>query len=64
MEEQTQNPIQHIDFKDLPSLQAHINPHGRMLNRRRTSFSAKQQRDYARATKRARFMALMPYITY
>ena len=54
----------HIDFKDILRLQGNVNPHARMLSRKRTGFSARQQRDFARATKRARFMALMPYVSY
>jgi small subunit ribosomal protein S18 len=67
MEETTQEQKQtlnHIDYKDINRLSAHVNPHARMMNRRRTGFSAKQQRDFARAIKRARFMALMPYIQH
>jgi small subunit ribosomal protein S18 len=55
--------LEHIDYKDIMSLGNHVNPHARMNNRRRTGFSAKAQRDFARAIKRARFMALMPYIS-
>ncbi len=57
------NPHQHIDYKDITTLQNHINPHARMYGRKRTSFSAKGQRDFARAIKRARFMALLPYLS-
>ncbi|MEZ4103754.1 MAG: 30S ribosomal protein S18 [Candidatus Paceibacterota bacterium] len=35
-----------------------------MFSRKRTGFSAKAQRDFARSIKRARFMALMPYIQH
>lgn len=56
--------LEHIDYKDINRLSAHVNPHARMFSRRRTGFSAKAQRDFARATKRARFMALMPYIQH
>jgi small subunit ribosomal protein S18 len=56
--------IEHIDYKDITRLGAHVNPHARMMSRRRTGFSAKAQRDFARAIKRARFMALMPYIQH
>jgi len=55
--------IEHIDYKDITTLSNHINPHARMNNRRRTGFTAKAQRDFAQAVKRARFMALMPYIS-
>jgi small subunit ribosomal protein S18 len=62
---QTENmPLHHIDFKDIVRLGSHVNPHARMMNRRRTSFSAKGQRNFATAVKRARFMALMPYIKH
>ena len=56
--------VNHIDYKDTPHLEAQINPHARMYSRRRTGFSAKEQRDFAQAIKRARFMALMPYIAH
>jgi small subunit ribosomal protein S18 len=54
--------LEHIDYKDINSLTAYVNPHARMFSRRRTGFSAKAQRDFAQAIKRSRFMALMPYI--
>jgi len=56
--------LEHIDYKDITRLEAHVNPHARMLSRKRTGFSAKAQRDFARAIKRSRFMALMPYIQH
>ena len=56
--------LEHIDYKDVTSLGAYINPHARMFSRRRSGFSAKAQRDFARAVKRSRFMALMPYIQH
>jgi len=57
-------PVEHIDYKDVTRLSAHVNPHARILNRRRTGLTAKGQRDLADAIKRARFMALMPYIQH
>lgn len=57
-------PVEHIDYKDITRLGALINPHARILNRRRTGFTAKAQRDLSQAIKRARFMALMPYIQH
>lgn len=56
--------LEHIDYKDITSLSAYLNPHARMFSRRRSGFSAKAQRDFARAVKRSRFMALMPYIQH
>ena len=63
MEKETQT-INHIDYKDIIRLKNNVNPHARMHGRRRTGMTAKQQRDFARATKRARFMALMPYVSH
>lgn len=63
-EKQTQHQNTHIDYKDITRLKNHVNPHARMMSRRRTGFKAKEQRDFARAVKRARFMALMPYISH
>jgi len=60
--EQTINK-QHFDYKDIDRITANLNPHARIYNRRRTSLSAKEQRVLARAVKRARFMALVPYIS-
>lgn len=62
-EQATQNDT-HIDYKDVIRLKHHVNPHARMHGRRRTGFTAKQQRDFARAIKRARYMALMPYVSH
>lgn len=58
------NESNHIDFKNITRLKAHTNPHARMMNRRRTGLSAKGQREFARAIKRARFMALIPYVSH
>lgn len=57
------NPqITRFDYKDAAMLQKFINPHGKIMPRRRTGLSAVAQRNLAEAIKRARFMALMPYI--
>lgn len=56
--------LEHIDYKDITALEAYVNPHARMMGRRRTGFSAKAQRDFSRSIKRARYMALMPYIQH
>jgi len=51
-----------IDWKDTDTLAKFINPHSRILNRRKTSLEAKNQRFVANAIKRARFMGLLPYV--
>ena len=53
----------HFDYKDIDLLNHYINPHARMFNRRRTELPARKQRELARAIKRARQMALMPYVS-
>lgn len=59
-----QQPPHHVDYKDITTLKTMVNPHARMMSRRRTGLTAKGQRNFARAIKRARFMALMPYIKH
>jgi small subunit ribosomal protein S18 len=56
------NNVSHIDYKDTVVLKKFINPHGRILGTKRTGVSAKNQRNLAMAIKRARFMALMPFV--
>ena len=56
------NNIKHVDYKDTEILRKFLNPHGRLLSRRRTGVSAVNQRKLATAVKRARFMGLLPYI--
>lgn len=51
-----------VDWKDVGYLRKFVNPHAKMLGRRRTQTPMKRQRELANAIKRARFMALMPYI--
>lgn len=51
-----------IDYKDVETLKKFINPHGKIMPRRRTGLTSASQRALATAIKRARFMALMPYI--
>lgn len=63
-DKQKKQPITHVDYKDVTRLKNHVNPHARIMSRKRTGFSASQQRDFARAIKRARFMALMPFVSH
>jgi small subunit ribosomal protein S18 len=58
----TQNDIQHVDYKDVDLLKQFINPHGRLVSRKRSGLTAKQQRAVEAAVKRARFMGLLPFI--
>ena len=50
-----------IDYKDTRLLQRYVSERGKIVPRRITAVSAKKQRELARAIKRARYLALMPY---
>jgi small subunit ribosomal protein S18 len=52
----------YVDYKDLDLLSKLTNRHGRIVSRRKTGCHAASQHAVARAVKRARFMALMPYV--
>lgn len=54
---------QTIDWKDTKTLSRYISERGKIVPRRITAVSQKKQRELARAIKRARFMALMPYVS-
>lgn len=56
------NNIKHIDYKDVELLKRFLTPSARMISRKRTDVTSKNQRKLANAVKRARFMGLLPYI--
>ena len=58
----TKNNITYIDYKDVELLKKFISPNGKIIPRRVTGRKAKYQRELAVAIKRARQMALLPYI--
>jgi small subunit ribosomal protein S18 len=58
----TANKIEKIDFKDTELLKRFITERGKILPRRVTGTSAKYQRMLAVAIKRARHMALLPFV--
>jgi small subunit ribosomal protein S18 len=58
----SQNNIRHIDYKDTEILKKFLNPHARMISRKKSGVNAKSQRQLATAVKRARFMGLLPYV--
>ena len=51
-----------IDYKDVELLKKFITDRGKILPRRLTGLSAKQQRDLTVAVKRARIIALLPFV--
>lgn len=58
----TANGITHIDYKDTDLLKRFVSERGKILPRRVTGTSAKYQRKLTIAIKRARQMALLPYV--
>jgi len=52
-----------IDYKDTRLLQKFVSERGKIVPARITSVSAKKQRELARAIKRARNLALLPYVS-
>jgi small subunit ribosomal protein S18 len=52
----------HVDYKDVGYLRQFTSPHAKMLSKKRTGLPANKQREIAQAIKRARYMALMPYL--
>ena len=55
--------IKYIDYKDPEFLKKFLNEQGKILPRRITGTSLKYQRRVAQAIKRARQIALLPYVT-
>ena len=55
-------PDEPIDYKDVDLLRKFITERGKILPRRITGLTAKQQRDLTVAIKRARLVALLPFI--
>jgi small subunit ribosomal protein S18 len=53
----------YIDYKDTESLRKLVSGNGKLLSRKRTGATAMEQRMIARAVKRARQLALMPFIS-
>ena len=53
----------YIDYKDTESLKRMISANGKILSRKRTGATAMEQRMLAAAIKRARHMALLPYVS-
>jgi len=51
-----------IDYKDYDRLSKHLTERGKIIPRRITGNCAKHQRQLTTAIKRARFMALLPYV--
>ncbi len=66
MAHQTERPEldnkQFVDYKDVAYLREFMNPHAKIVARKRTGVHASRQREISLAVKRARYMALLPYL--
>lgn len=59
----TRGNIKYIDYKDTKLLHRYVTEQGKIIPKRITGTSAKYQRQLALAVKRARHMALLPYVS-
>ncbi len=57
----TDNGQIYVDYKKADDLRRLMTPNGKIYSRKRTGISSSEQRKIARAIKRARYMALLPY---
>jgi len=55
--------MKNVDYKDSELLRKFLNPQGKIGSRRRSGSCSTHQRKVARALKRARFLALVPFTT-
>lgn len=58
----TASGITHIDYKDIETLKEFITDRGKIMPRRITGVSLRHQRMLTNAIKRARYMALLPFV--
>ena len=59
----TQNNVKYIDYKDVKLLQRYVTEQGKIIPKRITGTRSRYQRELAVAIKRARHMALLPYVS-
>lgn len=55
--------VDYIDYKDADTLRRYVTEHGRIRPRRQTGTCALHQRALAQAIKRARHLALLPFVS-
>nr|YP_009399512.1 ribosomal protein S18 [Dictyomenia sonderi]ARW69118.1 ribosomal protein S18 [Dictyomenia sonderi] len=55
-------PKEIVDYKDIDLLRKFINDQGKILSRRSTGLNSKQQKKITKSIKRARLLALLPFL--
>ncbi len=55
--------IPYFDYKDFKTLQRYVNIYGQIETRKKTGLTESQQRGLAKAIKRARHIALLPFVS-
>lgn len=54
--------VAYFDYKDFKTLQRFVNVYGQIETRKKTGLTESQQRQLARAIKKARHLALLPFV--
>ncbi len=54
--------VAYFDYKDFKTLQRYVNTYGQIEIRKKTGLTESEQRQLARAIKRARHIALLPFV--
>ncbi len=57
------NNIDYLDYKDWQLLKRFTSSYGKIVPKRRSGVCSKHQRKISQAIKRARFMALLPFVS-
>ena len=52
-----------FDYKDFKTLQRYVNQYGQIEQRKKTGLTERKQRQLAKAIKRARHIALLPFVS-
>jgi len=60
----TASGVKHIDYKDIDTLSQFVTERGKIIPRRITGVSLRHQKMLTNAIKRARYMALLPFVAF
>lgn len=54
--------VAYFDYKDFKTLQSYVNQYGQIETRKKTGLTESQQRQLSKAIKRARHLAMLPFV--